>query len=419
MKWPAFQLLVAGFLLSTPEPCSGGLADSLREKLSYNTPEGGFRFQLGGLTDLEYYVLPEVSPGLIFTDQRQLFNPRFTLFADAQLGDKWYAFAQVRVDRGFDPSDNGIQARLDEIALRLTPWEDGRLNIQVGQFASVIGSRQNRHLSWENPFINAPLSYENLTAIWYAALPDSKSEFLGWGRIPTAAQSDFGNGFVDKHIRLPTMWGPAYTTGASVAGKLGAFEYAAEIKNVGPGSRPTEWAPHEGSFEHPTYAGRLGFRPSARWNFGVSYSNGPFLVPDLARALPSGTNIGDFRQKLVALDASFEWHHLQIWSEIFHSRYNLANGIEDVHTTSYYVEAKYKFTPQFYGALRWNQQLYSNIDFEGQSLPWSREIWRLDTAVGYRFTPNTQMKLQHGIQQEEFSDEEFEHLFGVQLTTKF
>ena len=46
---------------------------------------------------------------------------------------------------------------MDEYALRFTPWKDGRLNVQIGKAATVFGTWTGRHLSWENPFVNAPL----------------------------------------------------------------------------------------------------------------------------------------------------------------------------------------------------------------------------------------------------------------------
>src|SRR5262249_58275272 len=94
-----------------------------------------------------------------------LFNPRLTLFLDMQIGSQIYFFAQSRLDRGFDPTDFGANIRLDEYAVRITPWQDGRFSVQVGKFATVVGNWVPRHLSWENPFINAPVVYENVTAI--------------------------------------------------------------------------------------------------------------------------------------------------------------------------------------------------------------------------------------------------------------
>ena len=41
--------------------------------------------------------------------------------------------------------------------------------------------------------------------------------------------------------------------------------------------------------------------------------------------------------------------------------------LEDAGLWDRYIEAKYKFTPQFFGALRWNQQLFSTIPVSSYS----------------------------------------------------
>ena len=140
--------------------------DRVDEALTFSAFDDTVRARISGLLDVEAYHVAQPPPGLISTDDHFLLNPRLTLFFDAQLGPKLYFFLQSRLDRGFDPEDGGAQIRLDEYALRFTPWDDGRLNIQIGKFATVVGNWTGRHLSWENPFINAPLVYENVTPIY-------------------------------------------------------------------------------------------------------------------------------------------------------------------------------------------------------------------------------------------------------------
>jgi hypothetical protein len=140
--------------------------DRIDRALTISAFDDRVRARLSGTLDIEGYLLQQPPPGLLFTSSEALFNPRLTLFLDVQIGSVLYLFAQARADRGFDPSDQGARLRLDEYALRLTPWEDGRFNLQVGQFATVVGNRSARHASWENPFITAPLPYENLTGVW-------------------------------------------------------------------------------------------------------------------------------------------------------------------------------------------------------------------------------------------------------------
>jgi hypothetical protein len=143
---------------------------------------------------------------------------------------------------------------------------DGRFSLQVGKFAAVIGNWMERHLSWDNPFINAPLPYENATALEDQLAPTVESYFDG---LLHDARIEY----------IPVIWGPSYASGVSVAGRLGKLEYAAEIKNASLSSRPESWDATRIGFEHPTVSGRLGYRPNPTWNFGFSASDGAYFRP--------------------------------------------------------------------------------------------------------------------------------------------
>jgi hypothetical protein len=290
--------------------------------------------------------------------------------------------------------------------------------LQTGRFSTVTGNWVQRHLSWDNPFINAPLPYENLTGIWDGDAVDSPDTLLAWGYVPTPSYSDFGDGYDDKHLRVPVIWGPSYATGISAAGRIGRFEYAVELKNSALSSRPESWDVTEVGFQHPTFSGRLGYRPNMAWNMGISASTGPYLHPEAAPSLPPGRDIGDYHQRVIGHDLSFEWHRWQLWSEIFLARFEVPT-VGHADTLAYYLEAKYKFTPQLFGALRWNQQLFSDIEYEGQDIPWGRDIWRVDAAVGFRLSANIQLKFQSSLQRERWADSEYEHLFAGQFTVRF
>src|SRR5882724_13070373 len=200
--------------------------DRLDNTLTIAAFEGNLRARLSGTIDTEFYNFQQPAPGLIDSDIDNLFNPRLTLFLDAQLGSQIYFFAQSRLDRGFDPSDHGAQVRLDEYALRFTPWKDGRFTLQVGKFATVVGNWVPRHLPWENPFINAPLVYENITAVGDKSAPASPQDFVR--SFEANAKYEFN----------PVIWGPSYASGLSFSGRLGRFDYAAEMKNSSLSSRP-------------------------------------------------------------------------------------------------------------------------------------------------------------------------------------
>jgi hypothetical protein len=182
------------------------------EALQFSTAGGGFRAQVDGTVDLEGYWFDQPPPGLLQADGQSLLTSRLTLFLDAQLGPQVYAFAQARWDEGFDPGDDNGGLRVDEWALRFTPWEDGRLNIQAGQFATVFGNWTPRHGSWENPFVNAPLPYENLTGIWDVAAARSVDTLLRWSHVDPVVTGEAET--ADKDLRVPVIWGPSYASGS-------------------------------------------------------------------------------------------------------------------------------------------------------------------------------------------------------------
>jgi hypothetical protein len=405
MKLHAFSLCV--FACTACAFDVDDFLDRLDTALSISAFHDNLRVRLSGTLDLEIYNFEQPAPGLIDSNIDTLFNPRLTLFLDAQIGSQIYFFAQSRLDRGFDPSDHGAQVRLDEYALRVTPWQDGRFTIQIGKFATVVGNWVPRHLSWENPFINGPLVYENVTAIQdkYAAF--SALEFL---YLPYV----YG-----KYAFNPLIWGPSYASGVSVSGQLGKFDYAVEMKNASLSSRPESWYVTENGFENPTFSGRFGYRPNEAWNFGLSASEGPYFRREAEPTLPPGRDIDDYREFVLGQDVSFAWRHLQLWAEFYEARFEVPR-VGNADTFAYYIEAKYKFTPQLFGAIRWNQQLFSTIsDGFGHNVNWSPDLGRIDIAAAYRFTPHTQLKLQYGFQHETSSPGEDNHLFAAQFTIRF
>lgn len=383
--------------------------DTLDEALYLECAPCQFRADLSGLLDLEGYVIDANPPGLLFSEHDFLFNPRLSLFLDVQLGPHVYVFVQSRFDRGFDP---GVKpdgdARLDEYFLRYTPFDDPRLNLQVGKFATVVGNWVPRHDSWRNPFITAPAPYENVVVITDQAVPPGAAAFLARQNRPD-----------QKGSWLPILWGPSYATGGSIFGRVDPFEYAFEMKNASISSRPSVWEAAELGWEYPTVSGRIGVRPNATWSVGASASYGAYLLPPARHTLPSGRSIGDFQQITVGTDVAYAWRHLQIWAEAFASRFEVPN-VGDADTLAYYIEANYEFTPHWSGAVRWNQQIFDDVrNAAGGHNAWDRDLWRVDTAVTYRFDRHLQTKLQYSYSHQRGSFQQGEQLLAAQVTVKF
>lgn len=390
--------------------CAFDVDDSLDRLDSVLTISGfqeNLRARLSGTLDLEFYNLQQPAPSLIDSEIDNLFNPRLSLFLDGQAGSQVYFFAQARLDRGFDPSDHGAEVRLDEYALRITPSQESRFTLQVGKFATVVGNWVPRHLPWENPFINAPLVYENVTAIQDKYAPYSPLYFI---YAPYSA---------GKYAFNPLIWGPSYASGISVSGRLGWFDYAVEMKNASLSSRPESWYITENGFDNPTFSSRVGVRPNEAWNLGFSASEGPYFRREAESSLPAGRDISDYREFVLGQDISFAWHHLQVWAEFYEARFEVPN-VGNADTFAYYIEAKYKFTPQLSAAVRWNQQLFNTIDDGyGTKEQWSPNLGRIDVAATYRLITHAQIKLQYSFQHETTAPGQDNHLLATQFTVRF
>ena len=390
--------------------------DHVEDQLSFGAWDDAVRVRLSGTLDLEGYALSPAEQGLVFSEGTTVFNPRLSLFLDAQVGRHLYAFVQARADNGFDPGESGPNVRLDEYVLRLTPWDDGRFNVQVGKFATVVGNWAVRHGSWDNPFITAPLPYENLTGIWDTDAARFPTELRVWAG--TNPRPDDGE-FPLRYRNVPVIWGPSYASGAAVFGQVGKFDYAFEMKNASLSSRPETWAPTETQWQNPTFSGRVGYLPNEMWNLGFSASAGPYLQPEALPTLLPGKGMSQYLEIVLGQDASFAWHHVWVWAEVYEARFEIP-GVGNADSQAYYVETKYKFTPQFFGALRWNQQLFSDFPgMPGATGPWSRNIWRIDIGPGYRFTAHTQVKVQFSVQHQDSDTGSWGDLTAVQLTTRF
>lgn len=389
--------------------------DRLEDALTFSARDGWFRGRVSGLLDLEGYALQLPAPGVIFSRGETLFTPRLNLFLDAQLGAGIYVFAQARVDRGFDPAPERLRTRLDEYALRYTPRPGTML--QVGKFATIVGNWAVRHASWANPFITAPVPYEYLTGVWDTEAVRSSNVLLQWSHVRGAPPGP-DEAAREKALRVPIVWGPSYASGAAAAVDFGPLRLAAEVKSGSLSSRPEAWDHAREQRHHPAVAVRAGYRPNPMWDLGLSASDGVYLREFAAPSVAAGHSRGDYRQRVLAHDVAFAWRHWQVWGEIFAARFEIPR-VGEADTIAYYVETKYKFTPQFFGAVRWNEQVFGRIPDRGARREWGHQIWRIDVAPGYRFTPHTQLKLQYSLQRGDAPRREHSRTLAAQFALRF
>jgi hypothetical protein len=416
---PAIAVALCLCMVATVRTACGqeDIFDQVDNQLSYSNHGDTVRARVSGTLDLEGYSLSQPDSELLYPEGREFFAPRLSLFLDAQIGSKIYVFVQSRADTGFDPGDGGQELRLDEYVVRYTPWENGALNIQVGKFATMVGNWTPRHGSWDNPFVTAPLPYDYLTGVWDAVAVRSTQQLQLWGGVHPAPVA--GGAYLDISHDIPIIWGPSYGSGAAAFGAIGKVDYALEVKNTSLSGRPDTWSPTETQWQQPTVSGRLGYRPDEMWSIGFSASDGTYLASDAEATLPPGRSLSQYTELVFGQDIGFAWHHLQMWAEAYEAQFRIP-GVGNADTQAYYIEAKYKFTPQLFGAIRWNQQLFSTLPTTtGQAAEWDRNVWRVDIGPCYRFTPHTQLKLQYSVEYQQADLRNWGDLLAVQFTTRF
>lgn len=378
--------------------------DDLSSNLAYSSSNGTFRGALSGTIDLEYHSFEGSPPSLIDTEDSSIFQPRTTLFFDLQSGSRLYGFVQARIDRGFDPAEQDLEMRFDEYLLRYTHWDDGRLNLQAGKFSTVTGQWFKRHISWRNPFINAPMIYDQVTLLSDRRIYPS----------PFPARNT-----ADRRLSLynPLVWGPVYATGAAASGQLAKFEWAIELKNAALTSHPDYWTLDEKDFDDNTFSARVAWRPELPWTFGLSASQGAYLGAWVEGA---GNWYSDnLKQTAYIADVSYERRHFQFWSEFIYSEFELLGGV-NARSTAYFLEGRYKFKPMLSGALRFNQQFFSDIVRSGVNAgPWGEEQIRLDLALTYRFSAYSQLQIEVDLRDQDTNLIAMETHFATRFTLRF
>jgi hypothetical protein len=232
------------------------------------------------------------------------------------------------------------EVELDHVALRFLP--SPYASIEIGKFAQPVGTFAARRFSTSNPLIGRPDGYP-----------------------------------------------VTYPLGAMVSGAVGRFDYRAALVSLPPTN--TAYVPEPGHAIHPVVG--AGVTPLIGLRIGASWTVGPYLSKDDEAALPTGTRWQDFQARVVAADLRFARGYLELFAELAASWYEVPNLANEVKGTTYYVEAKYTWSPRFFTAVRFERNLYAFIQNTGTS-------WRAratdfvdgEAGIGFRFSAHTLVK---------------------------
>ncbi|MFO0893645.1 MAG: hypothetical protein U0574_01650 [Phycisphaerales bacterium] len=383
----------------------------LKDATSWATPDGDFRLSLDFWFTNDLYVMSLPPPGFIQSGSQVLDAPRLSGLFTASILDHFDVVFLGNVDRGFDPQDCSIQARADEYFGVYTPFDDPVLRLKGGTFATCFGQWVNRHFSFQNPLITAPLMYD-----WEGTVADGMGGVSATPPLPAFLNRK--NLPTNVPAWLPIVWGPSYASGAGANGHLEWLDWAFEVKNASLSSRPSEWAFWERSLAYPTVTGRLGVRPSAEWTLGVSASSGSYLSQDAIDTLPSRFDASDATQRVLGADVSWAHGPFEVWSEMAFSTWTTPTQ-GALTSFSWFVEGRWKLTPELWLAGRFNQQVYDDIASPFGQTPWANDVWRAEAGIGMKLGRFILLKAQYSRAEEQGPVRQGQDLGAFQLVILF
>lgn len=303
------------------------------------------RFLIEGIFDAELYDTDANSKLLAKNEGDPSAVARLQIWSAFQIspGLQLYALGEFEVENSSGSRET--EKEIEQLALRYSSRSSPYYFIEVGKLLSPIGAFTTRHLSTRNPLI----------------------------------------GQANTHIT-------SYPWGIQAAGSSQRFDYRAALLDL-PDTNSNFVPENPGSAFRPALG--LGVTLFTGLRFGASYTEGPYLSPQLEAFLPPGAHWRDFDQRLRGFDVQFSRGYLELDGELVFSEYDVPFHQESIDATAYYVELKYTWTPRFYGAVRFEKNESANISHTG-GLSWSAQVvdfYDVEIGLGYRFGPNTQIKI--------------------------
>jgi hypothetical protein len=302
------------------------------------------RFLLEGIFDAELHRTDEDSILLSGNEGDTVALGRLQVWSAYQIsaGLQIYALAELETDNS--SGDRHNESEIEQFALRYTSRSTPYFFIEAGRILSPLDAFSNRHLSTQNPLIGQAYVYST-----------------------------------------------SYPWGIQVAGSSAWLDYRAAVIDQ-PAIDESYMAFEPGSAYRPALGAGVTFFTGLR--IGASWTSGPYLNHDLEAWLPPGTSWRDFDQRNLGFDFQFSRGYLELNGLLVFSEYEVPYRDDDADTTAWYLELKYTWTPRFYGAVRFEKNEASLRRQAGES-PWpdrSRKFRDLEIGLGYRFSPDTQIK---------------------------
>jgi len=345
---------------------------------------GDGRVTLGG--DVSWSMAPEDAGFFNYTDYERstlrLF--RLTLLARAKAGDHLELLGEIR-------SENLSRPEPYALYLRVRPWTDRNLDIQVGRVPPTFGAFTRRTYPPDNPLIGYPLAYQYLTSIRADALPASVDELLRMRARGWLSSFTVGNPVPGPGVPLASAF--RWDTGVQVHTGNDLLEGTASV-TAGTLSNPEVGDDNGGR----QLAGRIVLHPIAGLIVGGSAARGAFVSQNALHLAVPDSRDGDFPQTAWGGDIEFSRSYYVVRVETVVSRWTLPVaqaplGELTLSAIATFVEGRYKVRPGLYVAARVDHLGFSEVDGSAGSQSWEAPVSRWEVGGGYSLQRNLLLKI--------------------------
>lgn len=417
--------LAGGFLGPAPGAAQSGEGGLPTLGLSWISPSGRYQADLSGRLDLEVFV-PDDSPPWIIPSTDPFVAGRLRLFLDLYAGDDVYGLVEFRADRGEAPSDDDLQARVEQAYLRVRPFS-GPVELQAGLFASPFGGYPLRHHTVADPLIRPPLPYDYRTILSETMGPSGGFDFLFWKNQPRSRFRNDGR---------PVIWGVPYQLGGMIMTNLGPFYLHAAFMNGAPSSDPDTWD-NFGGFENGSVVAGASVQIVPELRLSGWFDTGPWMqrveiIEPVAtdpeddptfgfNAAPGGTlPESAYSQTLWGVEALFQRGPVSLRGEAFLDTWDVPNVPDDARDVSWYAEGQVDVTAGLFAALRYGEIRFRDIDDPtGGEARWDFDVTRWQFGLGYRIVRNLELRAEYMINETRAPGSAGDDLFSAQIWWEF
>ncbi|MBD3165683.1 hypothetical protein GF324_03730 [bacterium] len=358
---------------------------------NYNLGSTGFEFS-GDLTItfVEMDKQSEINENLRGDDPFNLARAR--LFFGKEFHEHIRMDLELLWDDGADPRIQGAYFTFSDL---LTSGLDAK----VGLIPHPFGNYGHRSTYFnQNPLIGVP-------AMWHYITPLSS-------RGDQAATELIGNRAVEND-GIPMGYDTCWDTGISLHYEQGWFEGATAITQA---TLSSPYAKRNDGYQGTV---KLGLHPTYGLRFGGSAAYGPWIARRDDMDLPDA--IESYMQTALGAYAEYSFGRWQFFSEWMQLRWEMPFIEEgDVSAWSAYGEAKWKVTPSYYLAARYDRFQYGEIDNgNGVEREWGYSFNRLETALAWRVIREGFIRLDYQGTFFDHSEIDPVHLIALQFEFSF